>query len=210
MSKNSLIGEAITLIGLGGIGTPLLSVLAKVRPPRVTLWDDDTVESHNLITQQWSGADVGVAKVVAAASWLQQVGVPTEAVQQRYREPLPFDGIVISAVDSIESRRAIWQGVKHPESAVTLFLDGRLSRESPLFAQLFVIPISDPERCELYEEWFAIDGGADSGRRDLDMIPAPIVLSGLIATILVRWSRKDRLPWQVIWDGMSMSLVPMD
>mgnify|MGYP001558793434 CR=1 FL=1 len=202
---------SLTLIGVGGISTALLPALVRLRPRHVTLWDDDLISPENLVNQFfWKEADVGRPKAIVAAEWLLAAGVEANAVPDRYRGTPLFDTIVIAAVDSLESRRQIWRGVMSEESRVKLLLDGRLSRETPFFLQLFVISTDDVSAPERYEPWLVGDGEADTGRRNLDMVPAPLVLSGLISTLVVRWSRGDDLPWQIMWDGAGMSLVSFE
>lgn len=198
---------SVTLIGVGGIGTALLPVLARLKPKQVIIWDDDLVKPENLVNQLlWDQADIGKHKSVAAAERLAGSDISVSAVTTRYDGTGHFDTIVIAAVDSMESRRLIWEGVKKSERT-TFLLDGRLSRETPYFLQLFAIQMNDPYACTSYEEWLVGDGEPDTGRRDIDMVPAPLVLSGFIGTLLVRGSRGDDLPWQIVWDGMSMTLV---
>ncbi len=203
----------ITLIGMGGMGTPLLPVLSKLKPELVTVWDADTVSEANLINQMyWKPVDVGKLKAIVASKWLCESGIDAKFRARRYTNQPLFDSVVIAAVDSLESRRAIWHGVKESQKTdkrVEFFLDGRLSRDHPFFCQLFTIDTSNPDACEAYEENLAGAEHADSGRRSHDMVPAPIVLSGLIATFIVRWHRRDRLPlpWQTVWDGVGMTLM---
>lgn len=201
--------ETITLIGAGGIGVALLPVLARFQPARVTIWDDDIVKPENLINQLfWMPENVGFSKAVVAAKWLDRAGM-TEVYGfgGRYLGSRHFDTIVISAVDSMESRRLIWSGTKEERSECKLLLDGRLSRETPHFFQLFAIQMNDSYARESYEELLEGDGEPDTGRRDIDMVPAPLVLSGIIGTLLVRWSRGDDLPWRVDYDGVNMTLT---
>lgn len=203
--------QSTALIGVGGIGTALLPGLARLQPERLTLWDDDVVSEDNLINQLfWHPEDVGTPKVDAAAAWLSRSGLTIETHASRYTGEVFTDTIVIAGVDSMESRRLIWRGTKRADSRTKLLLDGRLSRETPFFLQLFAIPLDDPFASEAYEQWLEGDGELDTGRRDLDMVPAPQVLSGLISTLVVRWSRGDNLPWQVMWDGVSMSLASFE
>ena len=61
----------ISLIGLGGIGSPALQYLAAAGIGRLTLIDDDMVDLSNLQRQTlFAARDVGHGKVVAARRWL--------------------------------------------------------------------------------------------------------------------------------------------
>lgn len=61
----------VTLVGLGGIGSPVLQYLAGAGVGRLTLIDDGDVELSNLQRQTiYTQRDVGHAKAVAARRWL--------------------------------------------------------------------------------------------------------------------------------------------
>ena len=61
----------VVLIGLGGIGSPVLQYLAGAGIGRLTLVDDDEVDASNLQRQTiFTTRDIGHGKAVAARRWL--------------------------------------------------------------------------------------------------------------------------------------------
>ena len=67
----ALAGAQVTLVGLGGIGSPALQYLAGAGIGRIRLIDDGDVELSNLQRQTiYTQRDVGHAKAVAARRWL--------------------------------------------------------------------------------------------------------------------------------------------
>lgn len=65
--------QGVLVIGAGGLGSPVLSVLAQAGVTRFTLVDDDRVEVSNLQRQTlFDDADVGRLKVDVAAEKLAQ------------------------------------------------------------------------------------------------------------------------------------------
>ena len=67
----ALAGAHVALVGLGGIGSPVLQYLAGAGVGRFTLIDDDTVEVSNLQRQTIFGeADIGRGKAAAARDWI--------------------------------------------------------------------------------------------------------------------------------------------
>jgi molybdopterin/thiamine biosynthesis adenylyltransferase len=61
----------ILIVGVGGLGVPALSSLARAGARRVTLVDPDPVELSNLARQViYRDRDIGMSKVDAAARWL--------------------------------------------------------------------------------------------------------------------------------------------
>ena len=63
----------VALVGLGGIGSPVLQYLAAAGVGGLTLIDDDTVDVSNLQRQTiFTEADVGAAKVEVARTWVER------------------------------------------------------------------------------------------------------------------------------------------
>ena len=62
----------IALVGIGGLGSPLLQYLAAAGIGRLTLIDDDHVQASNLQRQTiFREADLGRAKAEAARDWVR-------------------------------------------------------------------------------------------------------------------------------------------
>jgi molybdopterin/thiamine biosynthesis adenylyltransferase len=79
--------RGVLVIGAGGLGAPVLSVLAQAGVARITLVDDDRVEVSNLQRQLlFSDADVGRLKVDVAAEKLRQLSerIAVERVIDRF------------------------------------------------------------------------------------------------------------------------------
>ena len=77
-------GRGVLVVGTGGLGSPVLSVLAKSGVRRFTLVDDDAVETSNLQRQTlFSDNDVGRLKVEVAAEKLRASGAAVETVVDR-------------------------------------------------------------------------------------------------------------------------------
>lgn len=67
-------GRGVLVIGAGGLGSPVLTVLAKSGVTRFTLVDDDVVDATNLHRQTlFADADVGARKVEAAARKVREL-----------------------------------------------------------------------------------------------------------------------------------------
>jgi molybdopterin/thiamine biosynthesis adenylyltransferase len=82
-AAHTLGDRKVLVVGAGGLGSPVLSVLAKTGVGSFTLVDDDTVDATNLHRQTLYGdADVGVLKVEAAARKVRALS-PLASVQVR-------------------------------------------------------------------------------------------------------------------------------
>jgi molybdopterin/thiamine biosynthesis adenylyltransferase len=115
----------ITVIGAGAVGSFTALTLAKMGFTNLTVYDDDIVSEHNLPNQFFRLEDLGRRKVEALADLVRSFeGVEIRAVARRFGGE-HLRGIVVSAVDSMASRQAIWHAVRF-DPAVELFLDGRM------------------------------------------------------------------------------------
>lgn len=121
---------SITIIGAGGIGAITAHALAKMGVGFMTLIDSDTVSEVNLPTQFHALESLGQPKVLALKDEILRYSDDTQinAVVGRVEPDTSLYGsIVIAAVDSIASRKAIWQSVC--KSRVEWFLDARMAAE---------------------------------------------------------------------------------
>lgn len=188
----SKFGYPVHLIGLGGIGSALVHPLVKLGVPMLHLWDyDPEIEPHNIPAQCiYRPSDVGDSKITAAANFLfRQEAANTCSVtyhDEAVSESTPLTGVVISGVDSMKSRRAIWEAVAwNPE--VPLYLDGRIGGEE---LQLLACNPCDPDEVEWYGgELFDDEAMAELPCAERTVIHPPIVLSGLIVAQITAFAR---------------------
>jgi len=82
---------------------------------RITVWDFDTVELHNVDNQLYGEDMVGFSKVAALEeiiSRLAGVNITPWDFMYNLAEPISADEIIILATDSIGSRKEIWDAIK--------------------------------------------------------------------------------------------------
>ncbi len=146
----------VHVIGLGGIGSALLLPLVKLGVREIHLWDDDTVEPHNVPAQLlYRASDVGKPKVSAAAEIIESYGLDVTVIQHScwVTPATQLEGVVMSGVDSMASRRAIWEAIKfNPQ--VPFYLDGRIGGQQ---VQVFAVDPVDDQSIERYEPWLVSD-----------------------------------------------------
>ncbi|HVS73220.1 MAG TPA: ThiF family adenylyltransferase [Phycisphaerae bacterium] len=119
----------ITVVGVGAIGRQVALQLAAMGAPRIQLVDHDRVETVNLAPQGYFPADIGSPKVQATAALMAQVNTEVQvmALQERFRRSRPDHGnVVLLCVDSIETRRHIFDALVHQ---CDFLCDGRMSAE---------------------------------------------------------------------------------
>ena len=118
-----------TVVGVGAIGRQVALQLAAMGISWLQLIDHDTVEAVNLAPQGYLEEDLGRAKVQPTADLCRKINPRMELhqVREKYRRTLAQqDNVLFSCVDSIETRRHIWEVVNQ---RVEFFSDGRMSAE---------------------------------------------------------------------------------
>jgi len=137
----------ITVIGAGGIGSPSVVAMAKMGCATITVYDHDVVEVHNLPSQWFRRQDVDRPKVAALAEIVRDfTGVEITARPEKYTGQ-PLRGVVIAAVDHMDTRRMIWEAQRE-RMAVKYHLDGRMGGEQ---FEIYAIPPCDPDAIARYE-----------------------------------------------------------
>jgi len=122
----------IHIVGCGSVGSTLAENLVRCGITKITLWDFDRVESHNIVNQMFRQQDIGKSKVEALYDILMEIN--PEVKDNIKLKPEGWNGKMMSgyiflAVDSIELRREIVE--KHMDNAnVKAVFDFRTLLES--------------------------------------------------------------------------------
>jgi sulfur carrier protein ThiS adenylyltransferase len=200
----SLIVYPVTIIGTGGIGSPLAWILGKMGCADITLFDHDTVEQHNLPNQFFQLKDVGRPKVEAVRdNVLLFAECNVRALQEMYQNQ-PLSGIVISGVHDMKNRRAIWEKVRY-NLEVPLYIDGRMGGE---ILELHTVRPSALSDIEQYEEsLFSDEEAAELSCSARSIIYTVVVLGGLIASQVKKWVRKEKINNKITFDLTTMTFI---
>lgn len=107
----------IHIVGCGSVGSTIAENLARCGVTKMTLWDFDKVENHNIVNQMFNQNDVGKLKVEALKGILTDIN--PEIIDDIELKPDGWQGKLMSGyiflcVDSIELRREIVE--KHMDS----------------------------------------------------------------------------------------------
>jgi len=147
LPPEKLARKAVTVIGCGAVGSFTVLTLAKMGIADITVYDGDNVEEHNLPVSWYRPDHVGMNKTDALWDILVDfTGVELKANAYHYeRETLR--GIVISCVDSMDTRLKIWREVKKFEPE--LYIDTRMGAK---VGKVHVVHPSLPTSCRKYEE----------------------------------------------------------
>lgn len=98
----------IHIVGCGAIGSTLAIMLTRCGLSNITLWDFDTVATHNLANQQFTYPQIGRPKTEALSELMQQINPQIKIkTKGKWISGDLLDGHVFLAVDNIELRKQI-------------------------------------------------------------------------------------------------------
>lgn len=130
--------KTIILAGVGGIGSYVGFLLARMRPTALFIYDPDIVETVNMSGQLYSREDVGSYKVSALSTMINKYCDYNSvfAIPERFDESNDASDIMICGFDNMVARRIFFnkwldhvRSKSEAERANCLYIDGRLAAE---------------------------------------------------------------------------------
>lgn len=193
------VGYPVHIIGAGGIGNMLVQLLAKMGFPEIHIWDNDEFEPHNGPTEvAYSEKYLWRPKVEAAMATVDfLVGDSTKIIPhcERVIEDTLLGGYVISGVDSMRSRKDIWECIQNNFTEVPFYIDARSAGEE---IQVLSFCPADFEDCEAYESWLFDDSeasGLECGARNIGYIAT--LIASIVSYNLTRHIRGAEVEFNI-------------
>ena len=164
---NEIKKSEIVLAGVGGIGSYVAFLLARMDPSRLFIYDPDKVEEVNMAGQLFVTSNIGQSKVEAvsqniyrACNYSKVVACPEFFTLESTQRD-----IMICGFDNMVARKTFYTSWKQyvedkPEELKKncLFIDGRLAAEK---FQVFALTGDDVENMKIYEDtWLFNDSEA--------------------------------------------------
>jgi len=191
----------VTVIGVGAIGRQVALQLTAIGISWLQLIDHDKVEPSNLASQGYLEDDLEIPKVDATAALCWQINhnLEIQKVNDRFRRSMDIGNILFNAVDSIETRRLIWNVVK---DKVTYYSDGRMSAEV-----LRVLSVSDITSQDYYPSTLFASNEAYTGPCTAKTtIFCANIAAGLMVAQFAKWLRKLPIDADIQVNLLSMEL----
>ena len=160
--------KTVILAGVGGIGSFVGFLLARMKPASMFIYDNDTVESANMSGQLYGQSDLGRPKVSALAGMIRNYANygSVFAISERFTEESEASDIMICGFDNMAARKLFFnkwlshvQSKPEEERKNCLFIDGRLAAEE---FQVLCIKGNDEYNINRYSnEYLFSDAEAD-------------------------------------------------
>jgi len=141
--------RSIAIVGVGGIGSTVAYMLAKMGCRKLEIYDFDTVDEHNISTQMYGVKDLGVPKVIALKdSIVENTGTEIYPFVEKVEE-LPETDIVILALDSMDERIKLINSAKESGILPEWLIEARMGLE---FSRVYAVQPLDTANMETYEK----------------------------------------------------------
>jgi hypothetical protein len=194
----------ITLIGLGSIGSITGLALSKMGVVGLQAFDADSVESHNWSNQMYADDDIGSSKASAFIRLLESYGGQTpNAVPARYLDQ-GLSEVVISAVDSMESRKIIWMSVRE-QLQVRLFLDARMGLET--LVVYAVRPQIREDRVAYSQSLVPDDQTLQEACTARTVCYTPLMAASILCNLVRRFVNDEEMPRRIVLDLATFTLM---
>lgn len=211
--------KIITLAGVGGIGSYVGFLLARVHPKSMFIYDDDIVETANMSGQLYSREDIGMPKVDALSRMVSNYANYDSmfAINGRFTEETEASDIMICGFDNMEARKLFFHKWVNHVSALPeedrkkcLFIDGRLAAE-----ELQVLAFTGDNEWAIHEyesKFLFSDAEADE---TICSYKQTTYMANLIGSLIVNifvnfvanevsgWDERD-VPFLTSYDGLTM------
>lgn len=194
------LGMKITIVGAGAVGGWTAITLARMGFLNLTVIDFDKVTVENMNCQPWRIQDIGFPKVDSLQEMIRDfTDCSIEVVNDRFTGK-NLQGIVISAVDSMEARRMIWES----QRSASHVIDPRMGAE---VCALYVMRPGHEKDMISYEKTLYSDSNAVAEpctRKSTAYCAMP--LSGLVAAQVKAIATGQRYSRITQWDIMAGDL----
>lgn len=200
----------VIIIGAGSVGSFVTFTLAKMGLNRITVYDDDVVEEHNIPNQLYTPNDVGKPKVFALSKLITDLcWIGITPINHKFdimdAQDIVPSAIVISAVDNMEARRSIWANIR--SNTRLLYIDTRVGAE---LIRIFTVQtgkaLSIPSDTAKYENTLTQEG-IHLPCTARSIIYNIISTATLTANIVKRYLTSQQIPKEIIFNMTTNSLV---
>lgn len=194
----------ITLIGLGSIGSMTGLALSKMGVVGITAFDADCVEVHNWANQMYCDEDIGRLKAHAFADLVAIYGGHApNAIATRYVDQ-PLTELVISAVDSMESRTVIWKSAREKPD-VKLLIDARMGLET--LVVWTVRPQVREDRVAYSQSLVPDDQALQEPCTARTICYTPLMAASIVCNLVKRFVNDEDMPRRIVLDLATFTLM---
>jgi molybdopterin/thiamine biosynthesis adenylyltransferase len=196
----------ITVIGAGATGSWLLLFLAKLGLEKITAYDFDQIEEHNIANQCFGNIDVGKSKVVAIQDRIEvETGTKINAKNTKFVSQ-PLQGVVFLLVDSMKERKRIWeQSIKYNPN-VKLLIEPRMGMS---MGRIYTLDPSNITHIKQYESTLYSDDDTEVSAcgSSVSVITSATMIASMCVRQMINWHNEVEMYNELLVDMMYWSFV---
>jgi molybdopterin/thiamine biosynthesis adenylyltransferase len=197
----------VNVVGVGGIGSPTVMCLSKMGMDRISAWDNDHVEMHNLPNQFYRFSDLSKSKVDGIADIVNDFsGVEVKTNNQLLKEEdaKELNGITVCGVDSLDIRRELWNGIKF-NVQIPLYIDARMGGQ---VCRIFSIVPTDLKDIEYYEKSILPTTKPQTTPcTERAIIYNTFMIAALISNQVKKFIMGEELKREIVFDMETLSMI---
>jgi len=200
-----VLDQKINIIGSGAIGSFTALSLAKMGFTNLTVFDDDIVDTENLSGQFFRHSDVGKPKVTALKELIFDfTGETIEVINDRWNGA-KLDGIIISAVDSMEARKQIFDAHYKKAFNTKLVIDSRMGAQTSMLYTYNPLSIVEGESYEksLYSDSEAVQEPCTAKATAY----CALGLSSYVCSVIKEYVVNNNRPKNSMFDFVSLDII---
>lgn len=182
-------------MGIGATGSHLAYQLIKLGIQELSLWDDDSVEAHNVANQFFFQQQIGELKTEALRKLLWdinpscKININSKLLTNKSKK---LSGIVFLLVDDMQSRKEIWEHHIKFNNTVPFMIEARMGTHH---GQIFTINPMDLKEIKLWESfWYpneAVKETTTACGGSQTMCPTASIIAGHMAWQFINVINKD-------------------
>lgn len=190
---------SFAIIGAGAIGSFYCMTLSKMGAKLITVYDDDSIEIHNVNNQLYPIRYVGTDKVSALENVAFAFGeCKITKIKARWAPENAVNAdVIITAVDNMDTRIAMWN---HYKGKTKFFLDGRMGAQ---VYYVYGIDVTDTKAVEMYNNSLYPQFEAMPDRcGQKSIIYTVLQVSAQMLSQTKRWLMGEYRPAEVVYDAL--------
>lgn len=189
----------IAVIGAGSTGSWLVLSLAKLGLTDITIYDFDIVEEHNVPNQAFGLKDVGRPKVEALKDMiLATTGVEINIKNEKFINQR-ISGIVFLMVDSMASRKEIWENSIKMKTTIPLLIEPRMGLDG---GRIYNVEPVNLNHIKEYENTYYSDDEAEISAcgNSMTVITSAMGIASWCARQLINFTNEIELDNEILLD----------
>lgn len=190
--------EPIFMIGAGATGSFASLSLAKMGFTDIRVFDEDCIEDHNFPNQIFPVNTLGENKAVALKDVVEHFTGEKITANSVFYKNQALKGIVVSAVDTMEVRKKIYQNCLKSGGAVKLLID---PRTGPEMMRIFTVNLELDSERQYYEKNLHTDAEADVAPCTArSIIYSVLMVSALVCRQIKLYTMNQEYKKDIIFD----------